>query len=280
MLPHPRLLCAALAVFLALAAPASAQSEADAARALAKIWQQHTRAPAEHAALVQAVQQMAGQYADSKLLAVARGLGAWHALQAGQTNTARLLLLPLLAARAEDPISTEARVFAQRWLTRLDREQVRTGLQLYYRNHVEYPAALSALGELVVTNRPPLADRFGRDWKYELTTMKRLTKLRGQRYNLSSPTLGDDSDLGAMLRRPYGGGLVLWRTTRADRPTWSSHATPKRWCSRKAPSRRASRWSMRMWTRRGARAWSSSPMATTGGCSRAEKSVMVPARRD
>lgn len=214
MLPHPRLFCAVLAVYFVLATPAGAQSDTEAARALAKIWQQHTRAPAEHAALVQAVQQMATQYADSKLLAVARGLGVWHALQAGQTNTARLFLLPLLATRADDPISTEARVFAQRWLTRLDREQVRAGLQLYYRSHVEYPAALSALGELVVTNRPPLTDRFGRDWKYELTAMKRLTKLRGQRYNLSSPTLGDDSDLGAMLRRPYGGGLVLWRTTR------------------------------------------------------------------
>ena len=213
MLPHPRLLCAAVALLCATLAPVGAQTEAEAARALGKIWQQHTRAPAEHAALIQAVQQMATQYADSPLLAVARGLGAWHALTAGQTNTARLFLTPLLADHA-DPIGTEARVFAQRWLTRLDREQVRTGLQLYYRNHVEYPAALSALGELPVLVRPPLADRFGREWKYELAPMKRLTQLRAQRYNLTSFALGDDSDLGGMLRRPYGGGLVLWRAAR------------------------------------------------------------------
>jgi hypothetical protein len=213
MLPHPRLIGAAVALLCATLTPAGAQTEAEAARALAKLWQQHARAPTEHAALIQAAQQMAAQYADSPLLSVARGLGAWHALSAGQTNAARLFLTPLLADRA-DPISTEARVFAQRWLTRLDREQVRFGLQLYYRNHVEYPAALGALSELAATNRPPPADRFGRAWKYELAPMKRLTKLRGQRYNLASPTLGDDSDLGAMLRRPYGAGLTLWRTTR------------------------------------------------------------------
>ena len=214
MLPHPRLICAAAVLLSVALLPAGAQTEAEAARALAKIWQQHMRAPAEHAALVQAVQQMETQQATSPLLAVARGLGAWHAFNAGQTNTARLFLIPLLAADRADPIGAEARVFAQRWLTRLDREQVRAGLQQYYRDHVAYPATLSALGELAVTNRPPLADRFGREWKYELATMKRLTKLRAQRYNLTSVTLGDDSDLGAMLRRPYGAGLVLWRTTR------------------------------------------------------------------
>ena len=214
MLPHPRLICAAAALWCAALAPAGAQTEAEAGRALAKLWQQHTRAPAEHAAIVQGVQQMEIQQANSPLLSVARGLGAWHALSAGQTSTARLFLTPLLAASATDPIGTEARVFAQRWLTRLDREQVRASLQLYYRNHVDYPAALSALGEMAVTNRPPPTDRFGREWKYELAAMKRLTKLRAQRYNLTSVTLGDDSDLGAMLRRPYGAGLVLWRTTR------------------------------------------------------------------
>ncbi len=211
----PRLLFAALAICFACATSADAQTETDAKRALAKIWQQHVRAPAEHAPLILAVQQMAAQQADSPLLSVARGLGAWHAFNAGQTNTALQFLTPLLADRA-DPIGVEARVFAQRWLTRLDRERVRTGLQLYYRRHVEYPPALSALAELAVTNRPPTTDRFGREWKYELAAMKRLAKLRAQRYNLSSPTLGlgDDSDLGAMLRRPYGAGLMLWRTTR------------------------------------------------------------------
>ena len=210
MLPHPRLLLAALTVSFAAAAPTGAQTDV---RALAKIWQQHVRAPTEHAAIVQAVQQMATQNAESPLLGIARGLGAWHALSAGQTNQAVLLLTPLLVERT-DPVSIEARVFAQRWLTRIDREKVRDGLKLYYRNHVEFPAALSALGELAVTNRPPATDRFGRAWKYELAAMKRLTTVRAQRYNLASFALGDDSDLGAMLRRPYGGGLILWRPAR------------------------------------------------------------------
>ena len=210
MLHTTRLLSAALALSFALVASARAQTDV---RALAKIWQQHVRTPTEHAAIVQAVQQMGTQYAESPLLGVARGIGSWHAFQAGQTNTARLFLTPLLAERA-DAVSVEARVFAQRWLTRLDREQVRSGLQLYYRNHVEFPAALAALNEQPVTIRPPLADRFGAAWKYELAKMKRLTALRGQSYKLTSATLGDDSDLGVMLHRFYGGGLTLWKPAR------------------------------------------------------------------
>ncbi|MCX7009206.1 MAG: hypothetical protein NTY53_18500 [Kiritimatiellaeota bacterium] len=189
MLPHPRLLLAALAVSFAVAAPAGAQADV---RALAKIWQQHVRTPTEHAAIVQAVKQMAAQNEGSPLLGIANGIGAWHALSAGQTNQAVLLLTPLLAERT-DPVGIEARNFAQRWLTRIDREKVRDALKVYYRNHVEFPAAFSALGELAVTNRPPMTDRFGRAWKYELAAMKRLTTVRAQRYNLSSFTLGDDS---------------------------------------------------------------------------------------
>jgi hypothetical protein len=210
MLLHPRPLLAALALYVAAVTSAGAQADV---RALASLWKQHVRAPADHATVVQGVQQMAAQHAESPLLGIARGLGAWHALAAGQTNTAFLFLTPLLAERA-DPVSVEARTLAQRWLTRLDREKVRDGLKLYYRNHVEFPAALSALSELAVTNRPPMADRFGRAWKYELAAMKRLATMRAQRYNLTSFTLGDDSDLGTMLRRPYGGGLILWKPER------------------------------------------------------------------
>ncbi len=205
----PRLL-AGLALCCCAAVSAGAQGDV---RALATLWKQHVRAPTEHAPLVQGAQQMALEHAESPLLGIARGLGAWHALAAGQTNAAVLLLTPLLAERA-DPVSVEARTFAQRWLTRLDREKVRDGLKLYYRNHVEFPANLNALTELAVTNRPPLADRFGRAWKYELAALKRLTTIRAQRYNLASFALGEDSDLGALLRRPYGGSLILWKPSR------------------------------------------------------------------
>lgn len=209
MLPLTRLW---LACLISFAAVTSAFAQAD-VRALASLWKQHVRAPADHAAIIQGAQQMAAANADSPLLGIARGLGAWHALAAGQTNTAVLLLTPLLAGQA-DPVSVEARTFAQRWLTRIDREKVRVGLQFYYRNHVQYPPAISALNEIAATNRPPLTDRFGREWKYELAALKRLATVRAQRYNLSSFALGEDSDLGAMLRRPYGGSLILWKPAR------------------------------------------------------------------
>ena len=181
--------------------------------ALARLWQQHVRAPSDHAAIVHSAQQMAAQYPNSTLLGVARGLAAWHALASAQTNTAILLLTPLLTEQT-DPVSIEARNIAQHWLTRMDRERVRTALQNYYRDHVEFPSSLSALNKLAITNRPPLADRFGQAWKYELKSLKRLIMARAQDYRLLSYTLGDDSDLAAVLRRPYGGGLVLWKPVR------------------------------------------------------------------
>lgn len=192
--------------------PSCGWAQAD-VRALTQLWQQHVRAPKEHAAVLQAVQQMASQYPDSALLSVARGLGAWHALAAGQTNNAILLLTPLLSERAE-PVSMAANTLAQRWLTRMDRERVCIALKAYYRNHVEFPITMDALNTLPVTNRPPAMDRFGRAWKYELTSLKRMTSVRAQTYRLQSYILGDDSDLGAVLRRPYGGGLMLWKPVR------------------------------------------------------------------
>jgi hypothetical protein len=205
-----KLLVVTAVAWLLSLSPGWAQADV---RALARLWQQHVRAPTEHAALVQSAQQMASQFADSPLLPVARGLGAWHALAAGQTNNAILLLTPLLAERS-DPLGMEARTMAQRWLTRLDREQVSAALQSYYRNHVEFPISLEAFNTLPITNRPPLLDRFGRAWKYELTALKRLTSVRAQSYRLQSHVLGDDSDLATALRRPYGGGLVLWKPVR------------------------------------------------------------------
>ena len=198
----------ALCVFASYPSPAQTD-----VRALAHLWQQHTRTPTDHAGIIQAAQQMVSQYPDSAMLGVARGLAAWHALVAGQTNNAILLLNPLLVERA-DPISTEARTFAQRWLTRLDRERVRIALKDFYRNHVEFPATLEPLNTLPVTNRPPATDRFGRPWKYELTILKRMVDVRAQSYRLQSYILGDDSDLASMLRRPYGGSLLLWKPTR------------------------------------------------------------------
>lgn len=163
--------------------------------------------------MIQAAHSMAGQFPDSALVSVAQSLGAWHALAAGQNPQAVLLLSPLLAERNE-PIGMAARTLAQRWLTRLDREQVCVALRGYYRDHVEFPVALDVFDQLAVTNRPPLLDRFGRAWKYELAAMPRLTGVRAQRYRLQSHALGDDSELAAALRRPYGGGLVLWRPVR------------------------------------------------------------------
>ncbi|TAN37098.1 MAG: hypothetical protein EPN23_06715 [Verrucomicrobia bacterium] len=182
-------------------------------RAVVRLWQQHLRTPADHAAIIQAAQQVASQFPDSAMLGVAQNLGGWHALVAGQTNDAIRLLAPLLTERTE-PIGMEAHTMAQRWLTRLDRERVCSALKNYYRDHVEFPASLDALNALPVTNRPPLMDRFGRAWKYELTALKRLTTMRGQNYRLQSYALGDDSELAAALRRPYGGGLVFWKPLR------------------------------------------------------------------
>jgi hypothetical protein len=96
---------------------------------------------------------------------------------------------------------------AYAWLSRMDREKVKSALEKEYIHLVAYPESLE-----VLTTRPkppPLKDRWGREWNYRLTGFKLLSGLHGQRYVLESSKLKSASDLNQALARPYGADTQL-----------------------------------------------------------------------
>ena len=180
-------------------------------RALRTLWELHrealTNQPAQVAVIV-ACSRFETNHPASPWLPVCRGLAAWHALQGGDPGAAAGPLNALAAAHGSDPLSQAGVAMAQRWLTRLDRERLRTALQAYYRVHVRFPDTLDALAPPANAVPLPLKDRFDKPWAYELGRFQRVRGLVGQRYTLASPTLGATSDLAQALARTYGAAVL------------------------------------------------------------------------
>lgn len=162
----------------------------------------HSQAAADCAAFCE-------QTAGHPLAVVGAGLRSWHLLSLGQKDEARRLLETLLTDDAT-PLRKAATGIAQAWLTRLDLQTVKAALQRYYRAHVEYPPGLDALRSL--DSSVPLTDRWGRDWSYRQTGFSTLRGMSGQRFEVSSPTLGADSELAAALAAPYAGSIEVQAT--------------------------------------------------------------------
>ena len=180
-------------------------------RALRALWELHRGAltnSSAQAAVAAACSRFETNHPASPWLPVSRGLAAWHALQAGDLGAAAGPLNALAAAHGSDPLSQAGVAMAQRWLTRLDRERVRSALQAYYRVHVRFPDALAALAPPADGAPLPLKDRFDKPWVYELGRFQRVRGLVGQRYTLASATLGTTSDLALALARTYGAAAL------------------------------------------------------------------------
>lgn len=216
-----------LFVFILAGRLAFGASEAQ-EKALWTLWSLQTNKPAQHEAIVAACQQMQQASPTNPLLPVSQGLAAWHNLRLGKTNEASAIFSEMTAvatATAVAPATTVASAtlmatagaeMGRRWLTRLDREKVRSALAIYYRNAIEYPINLQPLKKTMPGSRPgekdaplPLTDRWGAPWQYQLTTFKLIKVARGQRYLLQSKTLGESSDLAKALERPYADRILL-----------------------------------------------------------------------
>lgn len=127
--------------------------------------------------------------------AAVRSLHGWLLLRAGKTAEAKTVYEALLA----DPSSPAPLAeIARRWLTRLDREQVRAALTRVWAEKIQFPDSLDALTPPL----PPLRDRWNQPWRYRPQALK-LLKSSAQRYELQSATLGADSDLAAAIARPW-----------------------------------------------------------------------------
>lgn len=131
---------------------------------------------------------------------VARCNQALDLLKSGKTDEATTVFESLLDDNLAD---TPAR----RWLTRLDREKVKTQLQQVYRQKIEYPVALPAAAK-------PTTDRWGKPWVYRPLDLKRFTGTKNQSFLLESPTLGTNSDLHAALKNLTA--EFAWKIVGAD----------------------------------------------------------------
>jgi hypothetical protein len=191
-----------LALILWLPATARAGDE----DAFLSFWADHQPVVSNHpAAIAVCTRFLAGHPASAYRPAVA-SLGAWHALAAGRTNEARAGFTALLGNGAA-PVEGAAAESARRWLTRLDREDLRSALTAWYAGHVAYPRSLEPLATLPPAVRPPLRDRWNEPWDYRLEAFRRLRGLGDQRYRLESRTLGAASSLAAALAVPFASRL-------------------------------------------------------------------------
>ena len=172
------------------------------------VWAGHTNAAASPAAFTEACRIFKAKSPGDPLTVVVRGLEAWHLLKARQTNEA-VRLWEAMISPSDDALPKAGADLARGWLTRLDRELVRAALMRVYVRDVAFPASLDAIKALKGATPPPLADRWGNPWTYELAAMRALKGFPRQRYILESKRLGANSDLTRALAVPYASRIQL-----------------------------------------------------------------------
>ena len=178
---------------LALAAAGrAADSEEDIAGRLFRI---HANSPSNDALVCTNAAQAIASLGPGPYRAAARAIDGWHLLRTGRVTDAKAVYQALLEDSSSPPALIE---LAKRWLTRIDREEVRAALLKVWVKNIRFPDSLDALP----APQPPPVDRWGRAWRYKPGTLK-ILKSDAQRYELLSPVLGPDSDLADALRRPW-----------------------------------------------------------------------------
>lgn len=178
--------------------------------ALLGLFQQHQREGARPDALRDACLQFEQRHGSSALLPVARGLLAWDQLRLQATNEAAKALTAMASGPGGVALQAAALEISRAWLTRIDRERVRSALKAYYAAHADFPSSVDGLKSLPEALRPPAADRWGRSWKYAITSFERVKGLKMQRYTVESPSLPPGrSDLAVALMQPYGSASPL-----------------------------------------------------------------------
>ena len=205
----------ALALVLGLSwihAAAVARAAESAERPLWTLWALHQKEATngDHQAVVAACDAFDREHAGSPLCPVSRGLAAWHLLRAGATGEAVRVFDGLDRPAGTNALGLAGQAMALRWLTRLDREQVRVALRAFYNQNIRYPDSLAELQSLKAKAAGvPLADRWKKPWRYSLVKLKHLQKLRNQQYELESTMLAQDSDLTRAVAAPYAARIGL-----------------------------------------------------------------------
>jgi hypothetical protein len=202
------LFSAVLPIALVLALPrVGAAQDASSEPDFLSLWAMHRNTPQAHESLSVACATFKRSHGTSPFRPVSDCLRAWHMLAASKTNDAIRVFRTLARSNSAGGLDRAARDVACAWLSRIDREAVRSALEAEYVKHVEYPESLDVLAAL--PNPPPLKDRWGRAWIYRQRGFNLLSGLQGQRYMLESAKLKPETDLRKAMARPYGAGLKL-----------------------------------------------------------------------
>ena len=209
MLRKSTLLTGILNVYLLVAIlPGIAWSEISKSdeKAVWDVWKIHQTQSNRHDTVVAAGRKISST---NELIGVSQGLAAWHLLQMGNTNAATAILETMASTGGKTPLATAVGEMARRWLTRLDLEKVKRGLQIVYRRDIKYPPSLNTLKKLPRELLLPLQDRWNVAWQYKATGYNKIPGLDGQSYQLSCKKLGADSDLAEALACSYGVRITL-----------------------------------------------------------------------
>jgi len=209
---NTRMVMVALLVSLAGATGIRAQTTSPAAdepRLLA-LWKYHIENTNEHAKVIASCDEFRKKSPKSVFLPVCDGLAAWHALQINEPETA-IPIFERMAAAEATPLNKAGSTMARRWLTRLDREKVKTALKFLYRKNIAFPATLDAMKTLPAAQQGPFVDRWKQTWNYRLVGFKSpvFKNARDQKYELQSAALGPDSDLKMAMEVPYASKVNL-----------------------------------------------------------------------
>jgi len=221
----------AVLAFACAALPASGQAvSADAEKALYELWQAHVAASNDHEQAYAKCREFSAKTYYYPLTMVADGMAVWHLMKSSQWTNALKLAARLETITPSFPLADAASTMGKTWLTRVEREKVRSALKYYYRKNVEFPTALEALESLPPEIKPPSRDRFGKNWSYRIINFKYLRGFKNQKYELFSTTLGDkNSDLTNSLARPYASEIqlkpVTLRSGTPGRETYSFERT-------------------------------------------------------
>lgn len=214
-----RLLCGALAAFMGAAlcnaqTPSGATAASD-EKSLWETWKLQQEKPGEYGTVSTNWLEIAKNNPKDPLAIVAISIASWNMLKMDNKDAAAKLMKLAMSTTKTDPLSSAAANMARTWMTRLEMEQVRQALQLYYRKHVEYPKTLDLIKPFQKDGQPPLVDHFGKPWSYSLADFQSLKKLGtlyamyGQKYTLKSVSLGTNSELKASLKTPYASTITL-----------------------------------------------------------------------
>ena len=213
------LLCVALLVALGLPTKGSAANERD----LWKLWQLHMQRTAEHESVIAACNQFVADSGLDAVVPVAEGIRAWHLLKLQRNDEAAAIMETHLKRRSGS-VNGGAVLLAQAWLSRMDFERVEAALKAYYKKEVAYPATLDLIAQhpqIPAGLHPPLKDRWGTEWRYELVGFKRLPGFENQKYSLSCLRLGRETSVADALEAAYATGIRITPsrivTTRTDR---------------------------------------------------------------